>query len=291
MVIGRTDPCPCGSGKRYLNCHGAVAAVQSVDPLVQRPPLARRAQLMQRALTLHREGNVDQARQHYLELLAENPDDFDALHLAGVTWYLDGQFVAAEELIQRALALRPSAAAALSDLALVQREHDAAQLEQAFCRRMLPLLAKRCVVPSGDAQRVTGDLHVFIPGQQPAAEFVVACAQALSSKVRFWRAETIAQEPGAIAIDFARGRFPFGGALAVARPCRALGEWYERAAMERVLLFIESDDVCGAVDGVNAASRDGQLPIELIYRSDEIARCIGLPGRVCTDIVTRRDAR
>ncbi|HLG93598.1 MAG TPA: SEC-C metal-binding domain-containing protein, partial [candidate division Zixibacteria bacterium] len=23
---GRNDPCPCGSGKKYKKCHGAVAA-------------------------------------------------------------------------------------------------------------------------------------------------------------------------------------------------------------------------------------------------------------------------
>jgi tetratricopeptide (TPR) repeat protein len=291
MVIGRTDPCPCGSGRRYLNCHGVRGSVQSAAPFVGDSPLARRWHLMQRALALQHHGDVEQARKHYLEVLADDPNDFDALHLAGVTWYLDGHFGAAEELIQRALTLRPSDAAALNDLALVQRERDAAQLEQAFCQRMLPLLAKQCVVPSGDAQRVTGDLHVFVPGQEPAPEFVIACARALSSKVRFWRPKQIAQEPEAIAIDFAQGRFPFGGALAVARPCRALGEWYERAAMERVLLFIESDDICGAVDGIAAASRDGQLPIELIYRSDEVARCIGLPGRISADVVSRRDAR
>jgi len=25
--IGRNDPCPCGSGKKYKKCHGAAAAV------------------------------------------------------------------------------------------------------------------------------------------------------------------------------------------------------------------------------------------------------------------------
>jgi preprotein translocase subunit SecA len=25
--VGRNDPCPCGSGKKYKKCHGAVATV------------------------------------------------------------------------------------------------------------------------------------------------------------------------------------------------------------------------------------------------------------------------
>ncbi|HUO86011.1 MAG TPA: SEC-C metal-binding domain-containing protein, partial [Thermoanaerobaculia bacterium] len=27
--VGRNDPCPCGSGKKYKKCHGATAAVAS----------------------------------------------------------------------------------------------------------------------------------------------------------------------------------------------------------------------------------------------------------------------
>nr|PZN67334.1 MAG: hypothetical protein DIU58_03640 [Sphaerobacter thermophilus] len=26
--MGRNDPCPCGSGKKYKNCHGAPEAVR-----------------------------------------------------------------------------------------------------------------------------------------------------------------------------------------------------------------------------------------------------------------------
>lgn len=26
MAVGRNEPCPCGSGKKYKNCHGATTA-------------------------------------------------------------------------------------------------------------------------------------------------------------------------------------------------------------------------------------------------------------------------
>ncbi|HAX92454.1 MAG TPA: hypothetical protein DCY25_00660, partial [Bacteroidales bacterium] len=33
--VGRNDPCPCGSGKKYKNCHGST---QPSAPAGQAPP-------------------------------------------------------------------------------------------------------------------------------------------------------------------------------------------------------------------------------------------------------------
>ncbi|MER2236841.1 MAG: SEC-C metal-binding domain-containing protein, partial [Psychrobacillus sp.] len=32
MTVGRNDPCPCGSGKKYKKCHGAkdVVSIEKV---------------------------------------------------------------------------------------------------------------------------------------------------------------------------------------------------------------------------------------------------------------------
>ncbi|MGH9357931.1 MAG: SEC-C metal-binding domain-containing protein, partial [Terriglobia bacterium] len=30
--IGRNDPCPCGSGKKYKKCHGAAVAATPTSP-------------------------------------------------------------------------------------------------------------------------------------------------------------------------------------------------------------------------------------------------------------------
>src|SRR4029079_8914539 len=43
--VGRNDPCPCGSGKKYKKCHGAVATVcrSALQPRASRPsPVVRR---------------------------------------------------------------------------------------------------------------------------------------------------------------------------------------------------------------------------------------------------------
>jgi SEC-C motif len=32
MPVGRNDPCPCGSGKKYKKCHGAVISIAQAQP-------------------------------------------------------------------------------------------------------------------------------------------------------------------------------------------------------------------------------------------------------------------
>src|SRR6185312_11650826 len=36
MIVGRNDPCPCGSGKKFKRCHGAAAERPAVSPRVAR---------------------------------------------------------------------------------------------------------------------------------------------------------------------------------------------------------------------------------------------------------------
>ncbi len=34
MTPGRNEPCPCGSGRKYKNCHGAKGATSRSSPVV-----------------------------------------------------------------------------------------------------------------------------------------------------------------------------------------------------------------------------------------------------------------
>ncbi len=38
MKIGRNDPCPCGSGKKYKKCCALVVAAPSVPPVAEPAP-------------------------------------------------------------------------------------------------------------------------------------------------------------------------------------------------------------------------------------------------------------
>jgi GT2 family glycosyltransferase len=117
----RNAPCPCGSGRRYKECHGALAATEGVsggaeEALAAPVPLAS---LLARALADHQAGRLDAAAHGYEAALACEPAHFDALHMLGVVHFQRAEFDRARSLIVRALELRPEVAAAQRNLRLV----------------------------------------------------------------------------------------------------------------------------------------------------------------------------
>jgi hypothetical protein len=98
----RNAPCPCGSGKRYKECHGALGPVDSAAPDPRLPA----------ALAAQQAGRLDEAAAGYEAVLADSPDEFDALHMLGVVCYQRGQLERSLALIDRALGLRPDNSAA-----------------------------------------------------------------------------------------------------------------------------------------------------------------------------------
>ncbi len=95
----RNDPCPCGSGKRYKECHGKIgsmlAAVTAVDTDA----------LLAEALHLHEAGNIASAVDRYARILQQEPENAAALHFAGLSQYQAGQPSVALELMWRSLQL------------------------------------------------------------------------------------------------------------------------------------------------------------------------------------------
>ena len=87
-----------------------------------RPPtgLSTPAHILARfgeGLALHQQGRVTEAGRIYHEVLARQPDHFDALHLLGLVAAQTGQPQRAIELIGRAIALNPNVPALYSNLA------------------------------------------------------------------------------------------------------------------------------------------------------------------------------
>ncbi len=73
----------------------------------------------ERAVDLHRQGQLAQARVLYEQVLAIEPQHFDALHLLGVIAYQAKQLPAALDLLNRAMQVNSQAAAAYSHRSLV----------------------------------------------------------------------------------------------------------------------------------------------------------------------------
>lgn len=92
-------------------------------------PAAATAALLQRALASHQQGRLAEADALYREILAQDPEHFDALHLSGVIAYQQGRYDAAVASIGRALMRETTQAAPYSNLGLAllaQGRHDAA---------------------------------------------------------------------------------------------------------------------------------------------------------------------
>jgi tetratricopeptide (TPR) repeat protein len=107
----RNAPCPCGSGRRYKDCHGSIATAAA--------PSGDLRQLLHAALAAQQAGRLEEAAARYTEALALDPANFDALHMLGVARFQRGEFEAALDSIERALARRPDERAARFNLELV----------------------------------------------------------------------------------------------------------------------------------------------------------------------------
>ncbi|MFY9287776.1 MAG: tetratricopeptide repeat protein [Alphaproteobacteria bacterium] len=77
---------------------------------------------LQRAMSLHQQGDLNQAEQIYKEVLAIEPNEPNALHLLGVVAWKRGDLPAAHSHIQKAIQLHPTVAAYHSNLAGVLRQ-------------------------------------------------------------------------------------------------------------------------------------------------------------------------
>ena len=99
----RNQPCPCGSGRRYKDCHGKLAGAAADDPKLQQPDEVRR--LMVEALAHQQARRLDAAEGAYRAALALQPDEPDALHMLGVIRYERNDLTEARDLIVRALDL------------------------------------------------------------------------------------------------------------------------------------------------------------------------------------------
>ncbi|MBI2290356.1 MAG: tetratricopeptide repeat protein [Betaproteobacteria bacterium] len=103
--IGRNDPCPCGSSKRYKQCCGSLEEVQaarthSLDTSIP--------EAIQTAREHHQAGRLLQAEAIYRQILQAAPNHPDALHLLGVIAHQTGKNELAVELISKAISVNPS---------------------------------------------------------------------------------------------------------------------------------------------------------------------------------------
>jgi predicted O-linked N-acetylglucosamine transferase (SPINDLY family) len=80
------------------------------------------ASLLAKAVDLHQAGDLEAAQEIYAEILAEVPNNFDALHLLGVLRHQQGRNEEARALIMSAISINPKSMDALGNLGIVLQE-------------------------------------------------------------------------------------------------------------------------------------------------------------------------
>ena len=220
----RNAPCPCGSGKRYKDCHGALQppAAGGVDPLLAqaRSALAQGdtgqaeaawRQALERdpdqAEALFHLGNLERERGHhelavghYRRALLRAPGHAGVLNNLGLAYEAQGQPAEAEACYREVLAATPNHPDALANLANIQfgREDFAAAAEsytRAFAiRRDAPasVWVRRAL-----AQRRSGDMAGAEDSLREAARIApddtdvqINLASACAERYRWAAAET-----------------------------------------------------------------------------------------------------
>src|SRR6266850_2497702 len=110
MSVGRNDPCPCGSGRKYKHCHGAVPGRTGAG----RPPRTTSVDTrpsLERARSLHQGGYLPEAESMYREVLKRLPRHADAMNMFGILRAQQGDPAAASEWIGKAVSIDPQNAA------------------------------------------------------------------------------------------------------------------------------------------------------------------------------------
>jgi predicted TPR repeat methyltransferase len=77
---------------------------------------------LERAVKLHQGGRLQEAEKIYRSILADNPDDPDAVHFLGVLMHQDGREPEAIDWIRKSIALRPDHAETHNNLGNVLKE-------------------------------------------------------------------------------------------------------------------------------------------------------------------------
>lgn len=281
----RNGPCPCGSGKRYKDCHGAIPApAPSIRPA---DDATRRA--LDAALEAQRAGRLAEAADLYGNVLAGHPDTFDALHMLGVVHYQCGEFERAHERLISALSLRPSDGGARHNLQLIESVLERRTVERDLCRETLPRLARRCIATeAGDGRRWRdSSLDIVVSNADPLARWgeLDHLVRWLNAKdTTIWLYPTLPR-PDAAPMDC---RYIDAGAGALPRKSHAIffgagrspAAWYAQSPATDVALYCDDDAPCATLDRIPMLAREGHTPLTLLFPSADMARRAGLPGIV-----------
>jgi tetratricopeptide (TPR) repeat protein len=171
-AVGRNDPCPCGSGKRFKSCHGALASDVRPNTAPEPAELQQLKQLKQ-AIALHQQGDSNDAEALYRSVLAIEPDNALAQHFLGVIHYQRRELAAALPLLEQSVTLSPDEPEFRNNLGLALAAADRESDAIAAYRSALDLKPDHAVAWNnlGLALQSVNDVRGAIDAFQRAVDF------------------------------------------------------------------------------------------------------------------------
>jgi len=287
--VSRNAPCPCGSGKRYKECHGLLAAPEEATVAAG----AELRQALEAALEAQVAERFAEAIVIYEQVAAAQPDNFDALHMLGVVHYQRGDLEQARARVRAAIRLRPFDRAARTNFELIELALERRTIEQDICREVLPRLALRCVAPNSSVEqygRQDADLDIIILKADMDARW-----SELARVMRWFRSQAITvwaeyalpasqRDVTLRTIDLNAGEVPRADHVAFFGADRAPGDWFAAMpATASTALYCSDEPHCLLVDRIPELAREGIGPLRLLFSSAAHARRIGLPGTIVAD--------
>jgi len=283
-TVGRNQLCPCGSGRRYKECHGAIGATPVGSPAMVAPPTSDLSWVpvaMRDALAAQKRGRCREAVEGYRRVLAVDPSNFDAMHMLALVEYEDGRQQSALALLRRAIELRPDISVARHNLRTLE---SMPRVEDELCRDVLPRLMPR-VEPVNDirgfvssAKRVhlvvADDMHAPL---HPAFEHVTRSFD--RARLVLWTLPGMSVEiQEARTIDIQARAQPEGGIVALFGTAQSPAAWLPAASPERVLLVVIREDACSLIDRIDEVSVLGDSRPGLLCATRALADRLQLPS-------------
>lgn len=312
-AVGRNSPCPCGSGRRYKDCHGSVQPAgagfaprpsyrpdgpdwRGVDE-AQQESLGRS---MDEALAAQNAGDDRTAERLYRGVLVVAPDTHDALHMLGVARWRSGDLTEATSLIERASTLRDPYPAILKNIKSLRRARDARsqrgleRLSEVALPLVLPLLAGErgagAGSDAGDGRRTGEPLHIVLGTTRIDSD--IACVferlvQLLAPwRPLAWRYDAPAAGGAMRRLDGAAGMAPVGGIqIHVGLECDHV-EWLDRALPRRVVVAGVHASASAWLLGLRRVALDGAVPMRAIFLTPGQASHFGVRGPCLPSLVT-----
>ncbi len=176
-VVGRNEPCPCGSGKKYKQCHGALGSPGTGAPAAAPSDAESRVAA---GLARHQRGDHAGAEDDYRAALALAPDHPTALHYLGVILYQRREIDAALPLLARSAQAVPQEPEFHNNLGLALAAADRTDEAIATYRRALALKPTHAVA--------WNNLGLALQERNETADAIVAFRRAIALDPQFARA-------------------------------------------------------------------------------------------------------